>query len=250
MSPSATRAAFDAHAPTYAQGWDNDPVGAAQRRRIQELLLKTFPRGGRVLDLGCGPGVDSAWLAGRGHTVDAVDQSQAMLEQAETRCAGLPVTLHLGDLRDPPNGPFDAALSNFGAINCLDSLEPFATRLHQVLRPRGIAVLVLMPRVAPAEWIAGLMRLRPRLALRRLREVGDVAGHSVHIRYPSTREVHRAFSSRFAVVARRGLGVALPPPRSGHPYLLPALDRADRVVGSWPLFRRCGDHTVWVLRRR
>ncbi|GHE99115.1 methyltransferase [Streptomyces longispororuber] len=69
-----------------------DFLFSEQRHRQAEQLLATssllsFPRGTRVLDLCCGPGVFTVPLAVRGHEVTGVDRSAAMLAQARKRAA-------------------------------------------------------------------------------------------------------------------------------------------------------------------
>lgn len=49
-----------------------------------------FPVGCRVLELGCGPGHDAAFFAGRGHTVCATDFSSAALEPARALYGATP----------------------------------------------------------------------------------------------------------------------------------------------------------------
>ncbi|MFI8999181.1 class I SAM-dependent methyltransferase [Streptomyces sp. NPDC053541] len=69
------------------------------------------PAGGRVLDLGCGPGRNARYLAERGFAVDAVDLSAGALAWARERAeaAGLPVRFLHGDAftTDLVEGPYD-----------------------------------------------------------------------------------------------------------------------------------------------
>jgi len=55
---------------------------------------------GRALDMGCGPGRNSMWLARNGWTVTAVDVSTVGLEQAARQAAaeGLAITTAYGDV--------------------------------------------------------------------------------------------------------------------------------------------------------
>jgi SAM-dependent methyltransferase len=202
-----------------------------------------------VLDLGCGTGTDAAWLAGRGHEVTGVDASAGMLAIAEAATRGLRVRLIHGDLASPPPGPFDAALSNFGALNC-GPLEPVAAALARSLRVGAPLVVVLLGHRSPAEAVALGVRGHVRTAWRRRRDgSATVGGVDVDVRFHRPHHVRAAFEPAFSVEQVHGLGLVLPPPgplgRSLH-RLAAALAPADRALGRhipW------GDHVIYVLRR-
>src|SRR5690348_14368613 len=80
-----TRAAYDRIAPAYVErnGGPPPPQLIATRDRFAAML----PPGARVLDLGCGPGIQTAWLRERGLRPVGGDLSTGMLEQAR-RFAG------------------------------------------------------------------------------------------------------------------------------------------------------------------
>ncbi|MEV6331589.1 class I SAM-dependent methyltransferase [Streptomyces sp. NPDC051909] len=71
------------------------------------------PAGGRVLDLGCGPGRNSRYLAEQGFAVDAVDLSAGALAWARERAelSGLEIRFLHGDAFTTPGlvdgGPYD-----------------------------------------------------------------------------------------------------------------------------------------------
>ena len=50
-----------------------------------DAFAAALPVGGRVLDLGCGPGFYAGWLAAKGFRVDAVDASREMVALAATQ---------------------------------------------------------------------------------------------------------------------------------------------------------------------
>lgn len=84
------------------------------------------PDGGRWLDLCAGPGGKAAFLGGiakiDGARVDAVEVSQKRAGLVENATAGLPVTVHVGDGRDPGLEPgydrvlVDAPCSGLGSL--------------------------------------------------------------------------------------------------------------------------------------
>jgi hypothetical protein len=79
-----------------------------------------------------------------------------------------------------------------------------------------------------------------------------VGGREFAIRYHRDREIIDAFSPSFRLVARRGIGVFVPPSGaepwiSGHRMLLGAAERLDRVA-SRPL-ALLGDHVLYEFVR-
>ena len=243
-APTETLHAFDRHAEGYASAWGADPLAAALRARVIALCLRFFPERGRVLDLGCGAGLDAAVLEGAGFRVTAVDASAGMVAQASRRATDVR-QVDLGDLA-PLHGdlPFDGALSDFGALNCLPSLGGFSVSLARLVRPGAFAVLVVINRWCPIEDAALLARgRRPRRGVATV----TLEGHPVAVRYLTGGAVADALPD-FEEVHREALGVFVPPPDlGGRPGRRTAL---EAHVAGWPLVRDLGDHTLVVLRRR
>ena len=74
--------AFDAAAETFDARFVPWESAEAQRRAVRAALLRTFPEGARLLEIGGGTGLDAAWLAERGRTVLLTDASPAMVGKA------------------------------------------------------------------------------------------------------------------------------------------------------------------------
>lgn len=85
----------------WAKHYDSDLN--ATRDLCAEALRREFA--GRVLgdvvELGCGTGVNTAWLAGRARTVTAVDHSDGMLSIAKDRVRSPVVRFVRHDVREP-----------------------------------------------------------------------------------------------------------------------------------------------------
>ncbi|MBS0428571.1 MAG: class I SAM-dependent methyltransferase [Proteobacteria bacterium] len=101
--------------------------------------------GAPVLELGCGPGRDTAMLVGAGLSVVALELSTARLDEARQRVpAG--ASFHTQDIRAP--FPLDASSGRAGAVLASLSLHYFdwpeklrlVARIRQTLQPGGLLV--------------------------------------------------------------------------------------------------------------
>ncbi len=99
-----------------------------------------LPRSGRALDLACGRGRHSLWLAERGLRVDAIDRNRERLRlvraEAETRSLSVtPRCLDLeNDVVDLGNGVYEAIV----VVNYLH--RPLFPALRAALRPGAVLV--------------------------------------------------------------------------------------------------------------
>lgn len=130
--------AYEALAEAYASVVDTKPHNAyCERPATLSLLPDVKDR--RVLDAGCGPGVYSEWLLGRGAEVVAVDASSKMVALARRRLGGA-VDVRQADLGKPldflADSFFDVVLSPLVLEYVEDWRGPFA-EFYRVLRPGG-----------------------------------------------------------------------------------------------------------------
>lgn len=147
------RAAWDSYAADYvANGERSWALEPGQERwgiyGVPESQLHLLPDdldGNDAIELGCGTGYVSAWLARRGARVVAIDNSPRQLETAVRlqREHGLDFPLLLGNAEAVPypDASFDFAISEYGAALWADPYRwiPEAARL---LRPGGRLTLL------------------------------------------------------------------------------------------------------------
>jgi hypothetical protein len=108
------------------------------------------------------------------------------------------------------------ALSNFGALNCVASLEPVAHQLASQIPSARFVVLCVMGRFCWRETVRYLLRFDFSRATRRW--WGSTMWRGKAIRYWSSRDIRKAFSGHFTLERRIAIGR--------------------------------GDHQLYVLRRR
>lgn len=131
-------------AATRYEPWYETPRGRRADRAERALiawLLGWFPGAGRVLEIGCGTGHFTRWLAARGCTAIGLDRSPAMLRQARSLAPAMPLLLadaHRLPLRD---GAVDVS----ALVTTLEFLERPTRALEESVRvaERGLLLVVL-----------------------------------------------------------------------------------------------------------
>mgnify|MGYP001661320926 CR=1 FL=1 len=106
------------------------------------IIERHLPEGGslRILDVGCGPGFFPVILGREGHSVTAVDYTEAMLEQARENCArhGVDAEFHRMDAQhlDFEDDSFDVVISR-NLVWDLESPRGAYREWLRVVRPGG-----------------------------------------------------------------------------------------------------------------
>jgi SAM-dependent methyltransferase len=257
-----TQLAFDSVAAGYDGPSGNNALIQRLRAQTMAAVTREVAPGSALLDLGCGTGLDAAYLARLGYRVTAIDWSSEMVHRTEQRAAeaGLAdhlVARHLGiqEIAQLPACAFDAAYSDLGPLNCVPDLPAAAHALAQVLRPGGKLIASVIGRTCP--WELALFGLKGNWRRARLRFATEMVpvplnGRTVWTRYLSPDEFAAAFAAGFRLASVRALGLLVPPAymdafASRHPHLTAFLARMEDKVAGWPLLRGWGDHFLIVL---
>jgi hypothetical protein len=195
------------------------------RHVVQARLETLFPRGSRVLHVGCGAGEDVSPEACRLGAVGA--------EQAAAAGAG-----------------FDGA--HVSAALGLAELPALGASLSAALGPGAPVVISLLgPWPLPAviqRTLTGVGEAR-RHPASRFGEAPSAASH------PTAGEARVALGPHFEWTCSYALGVLLPGPGherwiADHPQAFALLAALERGVRHWPGLRQLGDFTVLEGRRK
>ena len=260
-----TQRAFDSVAADYDGPKGNNALIQRMRETVWRTLTDTCTPRARLLDLGCGTGIDALELARRGYAVLATDWSPQMVERTRARAAAAGLsdrvtTAHIGlqELDRLRGKQFDGIYSNFGPLNCAPDLDAVARSCAVLLRPGGKLVFSVIGRICPWEFGYYMLRGRPeRARVRGTRGVVPVNmnKHTIWAFYYTPREFYRAFAPDFALSGYQALSLFLPPPYLIRLYerarpLCTALGWLDDRLGALPLLRDMGDHFLIVLTKR
>ncbi|MDQ3090060.1 MAG: methyltransferase domain-containing protein [Actinomycetota bacterium] len=134
-----------------------------------------FPPGGSVLDIGCGSGETTRWLAEQGYTAAGIDFSRAAIARAKA-AGDLPhLTFEIFDIGRgaPRTSEFDALLDR-GCLHTIgeDRRAAYVRNVATAAKP-GAPFLLLVPHPPRRkdEWIRYLQELlRPAFAIERVTE--------------------------------------------------------------------------------
>ena len=138
---SSVRGGYDRWAAVYDH--DANPLQGLEEPIVRAAVGEV--RGLAVLDLGCGTGRHSLWLAAAGAVVTAVDFSEGMLAEARRKPGAEAIRFVFHDLHQPLPfaADFDLVVSGL-VLEHLRELDGFFTEARRVLKPGGRAVVSAM----------------------------------------------------------------------------------------------------------
>jgi SAM-dependent methyltransferase len=135
----ATRDAYERYAEAYAHHRSDR---SSVRPHIEQFAA-LLPGGAKVLDVGCGPGVDTGSLALRGLQTVALDIAAAMLQMAAPHTDGRVVQADQRALPFP-DASFDGVWARCSLHHVTKAeLRVVAAEIARVLRPTGLVSLTM-----------------------------------------------------------------------------------------------------------
>lgn len=258
-----TARAFDAHAQNYDAVVEPNALLQNMRAALWREVTRRVSPPARMLDMGCGTGIDAAYFARRGYIVTAIDTSREMTSQTRRRSARENLNVRVEnfsahELEKLGAEKFDVIYSDLGPLNCVTDLEIVSKQCVAHLKQNGYLILSVMARICPIEILYFTLRGDFKQAARRFaRQMVPVNLEDgiVWTRYYDPPEFFQFFKNDFGLVTYRALNLFLPPP-----YLIRWYQRAgaltnpfawlDARLSTLPIFRNMGDHFLMTLSPR
>lgn len=235
------------------------------RELVHKVYLKYIPGGSNILELNAGTGVDAVFLAEQGYKIYATDISDVMINEIQekvkkqkTKITIKAEALSFDEISRLPENNFDAVVSNFGGLNCINNFSKLSGDLAAKLKPNGLFIAVVMNKICPWEVFYYLLTLKFSEAFRRFNRNGIMAelnGEKVLTYYFSPGEFAESFAAHFDKVNLYALANQTPPP-----YLIGIYNRLKPLVKFWMKideltmsffpFNRFGDHFIIVMKKK
>lgn len=126
-------------------GWNTEQVAQENIAQLQlDLVQSHMPQSGDLLEVGCGDGDLSLWLAGKGYRVHGIGISPTAIEWAKDKALKRTIKAEfvVGDVRALEvyaKDSFGVVLDGY-CLHCLigdADRKMFLNNVHRVLRPGG-----------------------------------------------------------------------------------------------------------------
>jgi len=257
-------AAFSKQAPVFDQADEENGIIGWMRRRVHREVMSFIHKDDHLLELNCGTGMDALYFASQGIRVHATDNAPGMLEQLSRKIEDDSLQDRISiqqcsfnSLAQLGQRQYDYVFSDFGGLNCTDSLGKVLSDIDELLKPGGKFTLVIMPPVCPWELLM-VFRGYFRTAFRRFRKGGTrakVEGLSFQCYYYDPRFIIRHMGAAYSLRSLKSLALTVPPPYIEHfteryPRLFAKLERWENSLCAKAPFNRWGDHFMITMEKK
>lgn len=258
--------AFSLQSKIFDELYKRDCIIQYKRERVRSVAERFIKPGGQVLELNSGTGEDTIWFAERGHTVHATDISAGMQEKLLAKVNALnlqeKISTEIISFTDLQNlkarREYDLIFSNFAGLNCTGELDIVLDSFSALLKPNGVALLVILPKFCLWEFLL-LFKGKFKTAFRRFFSNKGVQAHveGTYFRcwYYNPSYVIKNLQDQFTVLTVEGLCTVVPPSyidgfAEKHPRFFSFLKgKENKLKASWP-WKYIGDYYIIALEKK
>jgi ubiquinone/menaquinone biosynthesis C-methylase UbiE len=257
--------AFNAQSAIFDEIYCQDTIVTYKRNRVRSQLMHWVKPGSHILELNAGTGEDAVFFGSRGYTVHATDLSLGMQAKLEEKV----IQRGLGEMVSNERcsftaldklvnkGPYDCIFSNFAGLNCTGDLSRVLLSFDRLLKPRGIVLLVVLPKFCLWETLL-IFRGKVKTATRRFfssrGRKAKIDGTEFRCWYYSPVYIKKKLKGKFQTLGVEGLCTIVPPSyiqgfAENHPGVYIYLkETEERLKGRWP-WKYIGDYYIITLQK-
>jgi ubiquinone/menaquinone biosynthesis C-methylase UbiE len=195
-----------------------NPMSQWKRQRVYEHLEKHLKPRSKILEINAGSCIDAVYLCSKGHKVHATDLSDGFHLYAQEKVEKLFLKdtltyeqLSFTELHKLTVTEFDHVFSNFAGLNCIEDIESVLSQFEALLNPKGKVTLVILPKIAPWEWL----RIRYGISegFRRFKKNGvkaNINGSKVTTYYHSASKIQKILNEKYKTLHLENMGFFMP----------------------------------------
>jgi len=258
--------AFNDQSVLFDELYSYNAIIQYKRNRVRKHVLQFLKPQADILELNAGTGEDAVFFAAQGHRVHATDISSGMQAQLKEKVSrhqltGL-VTTELCSFTEldklSKNISYDLIFSNFAGLNCTNELEKVLLSFNGLLKPGGIATLVILPKFCLWETLLvfkGKFRTATRRFFSAKGRTAHVEGNLFKCWYYSPKFIRRVLKDNFDLIGLEGLCTIVPPSyienfAEKYPKAFRRLcAKEDKYKNKWP-WKNIGDYYVITLKKK
>ncbi|RWY55692.1 class I SAM-dependent methyltransferase [Mucilaginibacter gilvus] len=259
-------AAFSNQSALFDGLYSGNTIINYKRKRVRAHVLQYLKPGSSILELNSGTGEDAIFFARQGFKVHATDISVGMQTElkrkaeqlgfAETITNEICSYTQLNELKNI--GPYDLIFSNFAGLNCTGELDKVLAYFPALLKPGGMATLVILPEFCLWETLL-VFKGKFKTAFRRFFNSNGSMAHveGLHFKcwYYNPSYVIKQLKNEFDVLGIEGLCTIVPPSyiegfAEKRPTAYKFLSRLeDKFKTAWP-WKYIGDYYIISLKKK
>jgi ubiquinone/menaquinone biosynthesis C-methylase UbiE len=166
IKPNKIQHHYDSIADVYDHHYDHRR-GRSYHTHISSQLMRPLPRGGRLLDIGCGTGLFVEKFIKIGGTAVGLDISGKMISRAQCRCPTSDFIVGTGEKIPFCDNSFDA-ISSLLVFSYVKDPQAMLSESYRVLKPGGFISICTLGKKLLTRGIPAIYQLGEKMKIKHL----------------------------------------------------------------------------------